>query len=225
MAAGSTRLSDVTSGDFPLDQDGVWCEVYARPGGRRPALFLDRDGVIVEETGYLRRVEDIALIPGAAAAIANANARGVPVVIVTNQAGIGRGMFGWDVFRTVQQTINQRLAREDAHIDAVYAAPHHSEGVGEFAHPNHPARKPNPGMLLRAAAALDIDLAASWLAGDKLSDMEAAKNAGLAGGLHVLTGHGRSERDRILQWRTDNSFDVRLGGSLIEAMQLSILAS
>jgi D-glycero-D-manno-heptose 1,7-bisphosphate phosphatase len=143
---------------------------------------------------------------------------------VTNQAGIGRGMFGWDMFKTVQRAINDRLAREGARVNAVYATAHHPNGVGEFAHPNHPARKPNPGMLLRASAALDIDLAASWLAGDKLSDMETAKNAGLAGGLHVLTGHGRSERDRIIQWRTDNNFNVRLGGSLIEAMQLSILA-
>jgi D-glycero-D-manno-heptose 1,7-bisphosphate phosphatase len=212
----------VTSGDFPLDHDGVWCEVHARPTGRRPALFLDRDGVIVEEVGYLRRVEDIALIPGAASVIAAANARDIPTVIVTNQAGIGRGLLTWDVFRSVQQAITERLAGEGARIDAVYATPHHAEGVHEFI---HPARKPNAGMLLRASAALTIDLAASWLVGDKLSDMETAKNAGLAGGLHVLTGHGRSEREKVLKWKESNSFDIRLGESSIDAMRLPVLAS
>jgi D-glycero-D-manno-heptose 1,7-bisphosphate phosphatase len=216
---------DVTSGEFPLDRDGVWCEVYARPARRRPALFLDRDGVIVKEVGYLRRVEDIALIPGAASVIAAANARGIPTVIVTNQAGIARGMLDWGVFRTVQQAINDRLAQEGAQVDAVYAAPHHPDGIGEFIHPNHLARKPNPGMLLRASTALKIDLAASWFVGDKLSDMETAKNAGLAGGLHVLTGHGHSEREKVLKWKASNSFDIRLGESSIDAMRLPVLAS
>jgi D-glycero-D-manno-heptose 1,7-bisphosphate phosphatase len=123
----------------------------------------------------------------------------------------------------VQQAIIERLTYEGARVDALYATPHHPEGLPEFLHPNHPARKPNPGMLLRASAALTIDLAASWLVGDKLSDMETAKNAGLAGGLHVLTGHGRSEREKVLEWRASRSFDVRFGESLIDAMCLPLL--
>src|SRR5262249_59404752 len=86
------------------------------------------------------------------------------------------------------------VAVEGARFDAVYACPHHRDGKGAWAHPDHPARKPNPGMFQRAAAALDIDLSRSWLVGDRVTDIEAAKRAGLAGALHVLTGYGRAGR-------------------------------
>src|ERR1700740_2233256 len=97
--------------DHPLNAEGVWCEVRAAVPGR-PALFLDRDGVIVEDTHYLCRVEDIAMISGAAMGIAAANQRGVGVVMVTNQAGIGRGYYGWPAFNTVQDAIHSALRAE-----------------------------------------------------------------------------------------------------------------
>jgi D-glycero-D-manno-heptose 1,7-bisphosphate phosphatase len=208
--------------DHPLNSDGVWREILASTAPGRPALFLDRDGAVVEETEYLRRVEDIVMIRGAAGVIAAANKRGVPVVVVTNQAGIGRGYYGWVEFAAVQRAILAALAKEGARIDAVYACAHHPEGLGSFAHPDHPARKPNPGMLLQAAADLALDLKQSWLVGDKEIDVEAAKRAGIAGALQVATGYGSAERERATAL-AGPAFEVRLGRSIADAMTLPIL--
>ena len=154
-----------------------------------PALFLDRDGTLNEEVGYLCRPEDVVLFPGAARALARLNALGVPVLVVTNQAGIGRGMYGWDAFRAVSARIDQLLAEEGARLDGTYAAPHHPRGVAGYRHPDHPDRKPNPGMLLRAAREHGIDLSRSWMVGDKALDLEAGRRAGCRVAL-VRTGYG-----------------------------------
>ncbi len=208
----------------PIDADGLWCEV--RAGARRggPALFLDRDGVVVEETGYLCRVEDVVMATGAAALIATANRLNVPVVLVTNQAGVGRGYYSWDDFAAVQNAISSRLEALGARFDAVYACPHHPAGKGAFLHRDHPARKPNPGMILRAATDLDLDLRKSWLVGDKAIDVEAAKRAGLAGALLVMTGYGESECPQSAALATTD-FEVRFGQSIAEAEALPILAA
>jgi D-glycero-D-manno-heptose 1,7-bisphosphate phosphatase len=206
---------------YPLDAEGVWCEVSASCSRGGPALFLDRDGVVVEEWEYLHRVEDIAICSGAAAVISAANASAVPVVLVTNQSGIGRGYYGWGEFFAVQEAIRSAIAQEGAHLDAVYACPHHRDGQGAFAHPDHPARKPNPGMLQRAAVALNIDMARSWLVGDHASDIEAAKRAGLAGALHVLTGHGPGERAAAMAL-SHPRFDVRGATSIADALTLPL---
>ena len=162
--------------NYPINAQGVWCEISAPIAAGRPALFLDRDGAVIEDTGYLCRVEDIVMIEGAAAVIAAANAREVAVVLVTNQAGIGRGLYGWSEFRAVQDAIVAALAAQGARFNAVYACPHHPDGQGGFAQADHPARKPNPGMLLQAAADLALDLKQSWLVGDRATDIEAAKH-------------------------------------------------
>ena len=206
---------------YPLDADGVWCEVSPRCIRGGPALFLDRDGVVVEEADYLHRVEDVVICARASAVISAANANAVPVVLVTNQAGIGRGYYGWAEFRAVQEAIQSEIAQEGAHFDAVYACPHHRDGQGAFAHPDHPARKPNPGMLQRAAMALDIDMARSWLVGDRAGDIEAARRAGLAGALHVLTGHGQAERAAAMAL-SGPRFDVRGGTSIADALTLPL---
>jgi D-glycero-D-manno-heptose 1,7-bisphosphate phosphatase len=207
---------------YPLNSEGVWCEVFAGPRPGRPALFLDRDGAVIEDTEYLCRVQDIVMIAGAGAVIAAANQRDVAAVLVTNQAGIGRGYYGWAEFERVQQAIVLALARDGAQLDAVYACAHHPQGRGAFAHPNHPARKPNPGMLLQAASDLAIDLKTSWLVGDKPIDVEAAKRAGLAGAMQVATGHGTAERQRAGELATA-SFEVRLDRSVADAMTLPLL--
>ena len=206
---------------YPLDGDGVWCEVFPDCCRGAPALFLDRDGVVVEEVDYLHRVEDIHICPDAAAVISAANVNAIPVVLVTNQAGIGRGYYGWAEFCAVQQAIQSAIAKEGAHFDAVYACPHHRDGKGVFAHPDHPARKPNPGMLQRASAALDIDLERSWLIGDRAIDVEAAKRAGLAGALHVLTGYGQAERTSAMALSGPH-FDVRGAASIAGALTLPL---
>ena len=159
-----------------------------RPGV--PAVFIDRDGTLNEEVGYLCRPEDVVLIPGSREALARLNARGIPVLVVTNQAGIGKGKYGWTDFQAVMDRIAGLLAEGGAHVDGVYAAPHHARGLGAYAHPDHPDRKPNPGMLLRAAEEHGVDLSRSWMVGDKALDLGAGRNAGCRVAL-VLTGYGR----------------------------------
>lgn len=162
----------------------------------RPAVFLDRDGTLNEEVDYLHRPEELVMIPGAAAAVARLNARGIPVVVVTNQSGIGRGYYGLEDFQRVMDRMVQFLAAEGARLDAVYLAPHHEQGVGGLAHPDHPDRKPNPGMLLRAAEEHGLDLAGSWMVGDKDVDLAAGRAAGCRVAL-VRTGYGRGVDGRL----------------------------
>jgi D-glycero-D-manno-heptose 1,7-bisphosphate phosphatase len=167
---------------------GLWAERRSPddvPG--RPALFLDRDGVVVHDVHHLRRVEDVKLVDGIEDLIASASAEGALVVMVTNQSGIGRQLFGWDDFARVQHAIHMTLAGRGASFDAVYACGYHEDAIRPgFAVADHPWRKPNPGMLLAAAAEFGIDLGRSWIVGDRPSDIEAGRRAGVAGG--VLLG-------------------------------------
>jgi len=202
-----------------IDSEGVWCQVLPRARRGGPALFLDRDGVVVEEVDFLCRVDDIRIVPGAATVITEANRRRIPVVLITNQSGIARRYFGWREFHAVQAAILEVWAKNGARVDAVYACPFHPAGEEPYAHPNHPARKPNPGMVLRAAAALDLDLGRSWLVGDRIVDIQAARAAGLAGAMHVLTGYGKEERPKILPLAT-REFQIRLGRSIADALEL-----
>ncbi len=181
-----------------IDSDGIWAEIAAPPagGGERPALFLDRDGVVIEEAYNLHRAEDMSMIPGAADIIAEANRADVPVVIVTNQAGIGRRYYDWPQFAEVQDAIKGELDRAGVHLSAIFACPFHPDARPPYQHDDHPCRKPNPGMLVKAARALHIDLPRSWLIGDRAIDVEAARNAGCEGAMHVRSGHGIHETER-----------------------------
>jgi len=216
-------LKSSQSDQHPLDPDGLWCQILRRPRAGRPALFLDRDGVVIEDTSYLRSPDDIIVIPGAANVIAAANEKSIAVVMVTNQSGIGRGYYGWNEFKAVQNAIIAALAAAGAIVNAVYACAHHPEGKGLLGHPSHPARKPNPGMLLQAASALALDLKSSWLVGDKADDVEAAKRAGIAGALLVATGYGDAQRGRAATLASP-AFEVHFGRSIADAMTLPILA-
>ncbi|MBK8176182.1 MAG: HAD-IIIA family hydrolase [Rhodospirillales bacterium] len=208
---------------FPIDGTGVWRQLLRPAEFRhdRPSLFLDRDGVIVEEVGYLCRTEDVRLTPSAADVIAAANRAGTPVIVVSNQSGIGRGRFTWQDFSDVQDRIIARLADGGAALDAVLACPHHAHGQPPYDHADHPARKPNPGMILAAATMLPIDLSASWIVGDRASDLAAGRAAGLAGGVHVLTGHGGTagERSGALSLAR-NDFAVAVATSIADAMEI-----
>jgi D-glycero-D-manno-heptose 1,7-bisphosphate phosphatase len=165
----------------------------------RPALFLDRDGVIVKEVNYLHRAADVELHDGAAELIARANAAAVPVVAVTNQAGIARGYYGWAEYADVEAEIDARLAGRGARLDGILACPFHPDFTPGF-HPRLAEwRKPGAGMLRLAAAALNLSLDRAWLIGDTAHDMAAARKAGLAGAVHVLTGHGARERAAALE--------------------------
>ncbi len=202
--------------------DGIGC--WAWTGGRRfdgrPALFLDRDGVMVEETGYLGRAEDVAMIAAAAPTVAAFNRAGVAVVVVTNQSGVARGLFGWDGFEAVQTEIAARLAGHGAHVDAVFACGYHEVGDGPLAVAGHAWRKPNPGMLLEAAARLGVLLPASLIVGDKAGDLEAGRAAGLALGLHVATGHGAGAERAASLALARPEFEVRTGADMGAALDL-----
>lgn len=151
---------------------------------RRPAVFFDRDGVLNEDEGYTHRVDDLKLLPGAAAAVAFARSKGFSTVVVTNQAGIARGLYEEDDMRSFHRALNLALRREGGWIDAFYHCPYHPEGVVEKFRGDHPDRKPAPGMILRAASDMDLEISHSFLVGDKDSDLEAARAAGIDGYLY-----------------------------------------
>ncbi len=153
----------------------------------RPAAFLDRDGVLIEDVGYPHREDQLRLMPGAVKAVRRLNDLGYLCVIVTNQSGVARGYFTEERMHAFNALLVDRLAEAGARIDAVYACPFHADAViDEYRHPDHPDRKPNPGMLLRAIAGHGIDPARSLMIGDQPSDMEAARRAGVKG--HLFEG-------------------------------------
>ena len=152
------------------------------PTSPRPALFLDRDGVLNEDHGYVHRWEDFRWIPGAREAIAAFNRAGWIVFVVTNQSGVGRGYYTEDDMHALHGRMIEDLAAAGGHVDAVYHAPQHPDApLAAYRHPDPPDRKPNPGMILRALAEWPIDREASILVGDKPSDLEAALRAGVRG--------------------------------------------
>jgi histidinol-phosphate phosphatase family protein len=146
--------------------------------------------VINEEREYLHDPKDLIVIAGVAEAIAAINRRRIPVAVVTNQAGIGRGMYGVEAYHAVNRAIDASLARSGAHIDAWYFCPHHPDAECV-------CRKPKPGMMLAAARDLSLDLGRSVLVGDKVSDLEAARAAGCRTVL-VRTGYGREVEAELL---------------------------
>jgi D-glycero-D-manno-heptose 1,7-bisphosphate phosphatase len=148
----------------------------------RPTLFLDRDGVLNEDLGYVSRWEDFRFIPGAARAVRAANEAGWLVIVVTNQSGIGRGYYTEADMVALHEKMAAALAEEGARIDAIYHCPHHPEAkVEAYRHPDPPLRKPNPGMLLQAMEDFPVDVARSLMVGDKDADVEAARRAGVRG--------------------------------------------
>lgn len=178
--------------------DGIWCQLLNRTAHRRqrPALFLDRDGVIVEEVHYLSRPEDVQLVEGAAQVIAMANALQIPVIVVTNQAGVGYGKFGWPDFIKVQEVMLEHLDQHNAYINAVFACPFHENARPPYQQIDHPSRKPNPGMLEHAEQYFAIDKTASCIIGDRANDLLAGLRYGLKMGIHVQSGHGHSQAEQ-----------------------------
>ncbi len=149
-------------------------------GVRAPALFLDRDGVINVDHGYVHCVEQFEFQPGIFELARFAGSMAWPIVVVTNQAGIGRGLYCEADYQAVNTWMCERFQRELAPIAKVYHCPFHPElGIGEY-RIDHPWRKPKPGMILQAASDLHLDLSRSSLIGDRISDMEAAAAAGIA---------------------------------------------
>jgi D-glycero-D-manno-heptose 1,7-bisphosphate phosphatase len=156
------------------------------------AVFLDRDGTICEEVGYLDSVERLCLIPGAAQGIKLLNERNFKVVVVTNQSGIARGYFSEARLQELHEELSRLLGKEGASLDAVYYCPHHpTEGKPPYLQVCG-CRKPAPGLILKAAEELKIDLKNSFVVGDKMADIACGRESGVKGVL-VLTGYGNGE--------------------------------
>ena len=155
----------------------------------RPAVFLDRDGTVNVEVHYLSQPEQLELLPTVAETISMLNTRGIAVVVVTNQAGIARGYFPEHRLATIHQQLQRLLNSQNAVVDGVYYCPHHpSAGLGDYGI-DCGCRKPKPGMLIRAASELQIDLGRSLMVGDRESDLQAGADAGCQTAL-VRTGYG-----------------------------------
>lgn len=156
------------------------------------AVFIDRDGTISEEVGYINHTSRFRLFPYAAAAIEQLHEAGYLAILVTNQAGVARGYFSEDMVKAVHQRMTEELEASGATLDAVYYCAHHPS-VGEPPYRyDCDCRKPKPGLLLRAASDFNLDLTNSWMVGDRYSDVELARNAGVKSVL-VLSGYGRGE--------------------------------
>jgi D-glycero-D-manno-heptose 1,7-bisphosphate phosphatase len=177
----------------------------------RRAVFLDRDGTLIEESGYLDRLERLVFFPYSIDAVRALNRSGFAVVVVTNQAGIARGIVDEAFVAEAHGYIRDRLAAGGARIDAFYYCPHHPEAARAELR-TCGCRKPQPGMLTRAAADLQLDLARSFAVGDRWHDVEAGQAAG-ARAVLVRTGLGRSEDARPGRVRPDAVAD-----NLIEAV-------
>ena len=168
----------------------------------KPAVFLDRDGTVIEEVGYLNRLDRVSFFPWSVDAIRVLNEAGFLVVIVTNQAGVARGYFDEALVRDTHALIDRRIRDGGARVDAFYYCPHHPNGVVESLATVCECRKPKPGMLLQAARDLDIDLAASFVVGDRWIDVQMGRAAGSRTVL-VRTGYGLEEEARPQEAEAD----------------------
>jgi D-glycero-D-manno-heptose 1,7-bisphosphate phosphatase len=178
----------------------------ARVAGDRRAVFLDRDGTLNVEKNYLYKVADWEWEVGALEAVRQINDRGWLTIIVTNQPGIARGLYREEDVRTLHRYVDGLLIAAGAKIDAYYICPHHPDfGADCQCH----CRKPAPGMLLRAAKDFSINLQQSFMVGDKASDVEAARGAGVTPIL-VATGYGATETHGVSQdvWRASNVLEA-----------------
>lgn len=160
----------------------------------RKAIFLDRDGTINHDPGFVHRVADLQLLPGAIDGLRRMAAADFRLVIVSNQSGVARGLFSEEQMHAFNEALVERLADEGVMIDAIYCCPFHAEATVAAYRQDSPLRKPNPGMLLQAAAEHGINLAASFAVGDKRSDIAAGHAAGCRTIL-LRTGAGGRDAD------------------------------
>ena len=161
----------------------------------RPAVFLDRDGTLIQDVGYLSRVEDVHWFPFSIDAVRLLNRAGFLVCITTNQGGIGLGFYGADLVRRVHREMAAAVEASGGRLDALFFCPHHPLAVHDDLRIACDCRKPRPGMIHQATAQFDIDLSQSFVVGDKSADIGLATSVG-ARGILVKTGYGQAEVQR-----------------------------
>jgi len=198
MVIGSIAVlvDDERMSRLSLEQRLVLRAPYRIP---QPALFLDRDGVLIEDRHHLCDPDQVELCPGALSLVNHARQQGWPVVVITNQGGIARGYFAWDAYERVTDRLLALLGPNA--LAAIYANGHGPDA------PSTSWRKPSPAMLLAASQELNLDLKRSLLIGDRLSDIQAGARAGLPWLVHVLSGHGLEEQAAVELWGTQVSSD------------------
>lgn len=181
-----------------------------------PAVFIDRDGTLNEEVGYVNHPRRLRLLPRSAEAIRRLNRSGLKAVMVTNQSGVARGYFSEEVLHAVNEALVSQLKAEGAYLDGLYVCVHHpTEGEPPY-RARCDCRKPEPGLLHRAAADLGLDLSRSWVVGDKISDVVTGRRVG-ASPILVLTGYGLGEWEyRRSRWPTEPD---HVAGDLLEAVE------
>ena len=181
-----------------------------------PAVFLDRDGTINEQMGYINHITRFRMLPFAAEAIARLNSKKIPVVIVTNQSGLARGYFPAELLEAVHLKLQNELEKHGAHVDGIYICPHHPEAKVKSLRKPCSCRKPKPGLVQQAAHELELSTEQSYVVGDRWSDLKTAENCG-ATGILVLTGYGRGEQQYI---GPDQSLKPAfIGENLLDAVQ------
>lgn len=176
MAAETARVPNSQVGTMTLTMPAA-----PQPGAIAPMVFFDRDGVLNEDVDYAYRIDQIAWVKGAFAAVRRLNRLGYRAVVVTNQSGVGRGFYTEEDVRLLHVEMARIMAENGARIDAIYYAPYHPEATVAAYRIDHEDRKPRPGMLLKALLAFPTDTQRSFLIGDRSTDIEAAKAAGVAG--------------------------------------------
>lgn len=187
---------------------------------RRPALFLDRDGVVIEYREYPKDVNEVKLMPGISDLIFRAHQKNMAVVIVTNQSGLGRGYYDWQVYDQVNRRVLELLAQEKAYVDQVMKAPYFEKSLLSFGMSRKSLRKPRPGMFHAAVEELGIDLSKSILIGDAASDLMAADLAGVGKALLLDSTHREKELQKWREWpllsRSKYGLQVSVLGRLSE---------
>lgn len=165
----------------------------AAPGGLgvKRAVFLDRDGTLIREVGYLATLDALEILPGVGRALRQLGEAGFLRIVVTNQSGVARGYFDLNFVAATHDELRRRLREEGADVEAFYSCPHHPDHTGPCA-----CRKPSPGLIHAAALEWDVDLARSWVAGDKAADVELARAAGCRSAL-VRTGYGAQTAEEL----------------------------
>jgi D-glycero-D-manno-heptose 1,7-bisphosphate phosphatase len=161
----------------------------------RPAVFLDRDGTLIDQFGYLADPAGVLLLPGVAPSLSRLRAQKIPLVLITNQSGVARGLIQPNELEAVHQELQRQLAAEAAQLDAIYHCPHHPEHGQAPYRLRCACRKPEPGMYLQAARDLNLQLASSVAIGDTGRDLEAAQRAGIPTRILVLSGKGQATHD------------------------------
>lgn len=171
----------------------------------KAAVFLDRDGTVNIEAGYIRELENLNLIPGAAEVIRGLNEAGVPVVLVTNQSGPARDYYPESWVHKLHERLEKLLAAEGAHLDKIYYCPHLPDGTVPEYTQDCDCRKPEPGMLLAAAKDLDLDLSRSFMIGDKATDVEVGQRVG-AKTVLLTSGYGQQVLDGTYQHKVNADY-------------------